>query len=515
MLSILIFLPLLGGVIAALVPRGSDHGGLRAGFVSLLFAVATLGIAIGLIADFDSSFGANLTFFGNVSANPGAVDQIQGLQHVTDVTWISQLGIHYKIGVDGLSLFMIALTALLWAGATAWSMFREWPRPRNYYLMLALGETAALGAFCAQDLALFVLFFDLMLVPFYFLIGIWGGERRVQATTKFVIYTLVGSFLMLAGAVATGILASDGGHVSFALSDLRAHPLSKGSQEWIFLFFAAAFLVKMPAFPFHGWLPDAYRAAPTPVLVVLSGVLSKVGAYGFLRIALPLYPDAAIHFQELLLVIALASILYGSVMAFTQYSATLVVAYSSIAQLGFITLGIFSLRSEGAQGAVLQMVNHGLVVAPLFFIIALLAARSGGTDDLRRMGGLATRAPVLAALFLIVALATLAMPGSANFVGEFLILTGVLKAKIVYALVAGAGVALAAVYMIRLYQRSMHNRLAPGVESRELTTQDGLVLVPVVAVIIALALYPQFVLHRSETAVGSSVPNSPESLFIR
>ena len=506
MLSILIFLPLVGGVIASLVPRASEDGGLRAGFVSLLFAVATLGITIGLIADFDLPRAVVGSSF----------DQVTGVQHVTDVNWISQLGIHYKLGIDGLSLFMVTLTALLWVGATAWSMFRPWPRARTYYLMLALGETAALGAFCAQDLALFVLFFDLMLVPFYFLIGIWGGERRVEATTKFVIYTLVGSFLMLAGAVATGILAaSDGGHVSFALSDLHANPLAKGSQEWIFLFFAAAFLVKMPAFPLHGWLPDAYRAAPTPVLVVLSGVLSKVGAYGFLRIALPLYPDAAVHFQELMLVIALASILYGSVMAFTQTSATLVVAYSSIAQLGFITLGIFSLRTEGAQGAVLQMVNHGLVVAPLFFIVALLAARVGGTDDLRRMGGLAFRAPVLAALFLIVALATLAMPGSANFVGEFLILTGVLKAKIVYALVAGMGVVLAAVYMIRLYQRSMHNRLAPGAESRELAIQDGLVIVPVVAVILALALYPQLVLHRSEPAVKASAATQPTTLGMR
>ena len=488
MLSILIFLPLAGGVAAALWPGSGRQGGLRAGFVSLLFAVATLGISIGLIADFDAG---------------------GGLQNVTNFTWISQLGIHYKVGVDGLNLFLIALTALLWVGATAWSLFREWPRARNYYLMLALGETAALGAFCAQDLALFVLFFDLMLVPFYFLIGIWGGERRVQATTKFVIYTLVGSFLMLAGAVATGILAAgDGQSVTFELSELATRRLSTGSQEWIFLFFAAAFLVKMPAFPLHGWLPDAYRAAPTPVLTVLSGVLSKVGAYGFLRIALPLYPDAAVHFQELLLVIALASILYGSVMAFSQDSATLVVAYSSIAQLGFITLGIFSLRDEGAQGAVLQMVNHGLVVAPLFFIIALLAARAGGTDDLRQMGGLAFRAPVLAALFLIVALATLAIPGSANFMAEFLILTGVLKAKIVYALVAGTGVVLASVYMIRLYQRSMHNPLARGNESLDLTTRDGLVIAPVVAVIVALALYPQFVLHRSEGAVTKSVDTS-------
>jgi NADH-quinone oxidoreductase subunit M len=494
MLSILVFLPLAGGIVAALWPGAGKQGGLRAGFVSLLFATVTLGITIGLIADFDSG---------------------GGLQQVTDFTWISQLGIHYKLGVDGLNLFLLALTSLLWVGATAWSLFREWPRARNYYLMLALGETAALGAFCAQDLALFVLFFDLMLVPFYFLIGIWGGERRVQATTKFVIYTLVGSFLMLAGAVATGILAAgDGQSVTFELSELATRRLSTGTQEWIFLFFAAAFLVKMPAFPLHGWAPDAYRAAPTPVLTVLSGVLSKVGAYGFLRIALPLYPDAAVHFQELMLVIALASILYGSVMAFSQESATLVVAYSSIAQLGFITLGIFSLRDVGAQGAVLQMVNHGLVVAALFFIIALLSARAGGTDDLGRMGGLAFRAPVLAALFLIVALATLAMPGSANFMAEFLIITGVLKAKIVYAFVAGAGVALAAVYMIRLYQRSMHNPLKPGAESRDLTTRDGLVIVPVVAVIIALALYPQFVLHRSEKAVSTSV-QQPAAAYIR
>jgi NADH-quinone oxidoreductase subunit M len=311
---------------------------------------------------------------------------------------------------------------------------------------------------------------------------------------------------MVAAAAATGVLATpEGGSTSFELSTLLERPLSEGSQEWIFLLFAFAFLVKMPAFPLHAWMPAAYTNAPTPVVAVLSGVLSKVGAYGFLRIALPLFPDAAAQYQELLLVVAVASILYGSVMAFTQTSATLVVGYSSIAQLGFITLGIFSLTDEGAQGAVLQMVNHGLVVVPLFFIIALLAARAGGTDDLRRMGGLALRAPVLAAVFLIVALATLAIPGSSNFAGEFLILTGVFKEKIVFAIVASAGVVLAAVYMIRLYQRSMHNRLAPGAESREMSVRDAAVILPVVAVILFLALYPQFILDRSEQAVQSTL----------
>ena len=509
MLSVLIFLPLAGGVLAALLPAG--RGGRVAGTVTLMFSLATLGVAIGLLAGFD--FGRDVTLFGSGDDRVVAAGSLQ--QHVTDVNWIPELGIHYKLGLDGLNLFLILMTAVLWAAAIAWSLLREWERPGLYYLMLALGETAVLGAFCAQDLALFVLFFDLMLVPFYFLIGIWGGPDRVRATTTFVIYTLVGSLLMLAAAVATGILATpDGGSTSFELSALRQNRLGEGSQDWIFLLFALAFLVKMPAFPLHAWMPGAYTNAPTPVVAVLSGVLSKVGAYGFLQIALPLFPDAAAQYQELLLVIAVASILYGSVMAFTQTSATLVVGYSSIAQLGFITLGIFSLTDAGAQGAVLQMVNHGLVVVPLFFIIALLAARAGGTDDLRRMGGLASRAPVLAALFLIVALATLAMPGSANFMGEYLILTGVFEAKIVYAIVAGAGVALAAVYMIRLYQRSMHNPAPAGAESREMSVADGLVIVPIVAVIAFLALYPQFVLERSEQAVQLSV-DPPALVAIR
>src|SRR5204863_1700582 len=233
-------------------------------------------------------------------------------------------------------------------------------------------------------------------------------------------------------------LSSDSvGHISFSIADLRAHTLGSGSQYWIFLFFAAAFLVKMPAFLVHGWMPDAYRAAPLPVLALLSGVLSKVGAYGFLRIVLPLYPAATSHFQELILLIALASILYGSVMAFTQTNVRLVAGYSSVAQLGFITLGIFSLRPDGATGSVLQMVNHGLVGAGIFLIVALIWERAG-TEDLVKLGGIALRAPVLAALFLIVALATLAMPGSANFVGEFYILIGTFQSKIVYAFVAAA-----------------------------------------------------------------------------
>ncbi len=320
-----------------------------------------------------------------------------------------------------------------------------------------------------------------------------------------IVYTLVGSLLMLVAAIATAILASDQvGELSFSLSDLRANVLGEGSQDWIFWFFAAAFLVKMPAFLVHGWMPDAYRAAPLPVLALLSGVLAKVGAYGFLRIVLPLYPDAALQFQDVVLAIAVASILYGSIMAFTQTNVRLVAGFSSVAQLGFITLGIFSLRPDGADGAVLQMVNHGLVVAPVFLIIALLAERSG-TEDLREMGGMATRAPVLAAMFLIVTLALLAMPGSANFIGEFFILNGTFQAKIGFAIVAIVGAALAAFYAIRLYQRTMHNRLPDGVESREISVPDSLAVAPLVACIVALALYPGLILHRGEASVDLSL----------
>jgi NADH-quinone oxidoreductase subunit M len=337
----------------------------------------------------------------------------------------------------------------------------------------------------------------------------------VQATTKFVIYTLVGSLLMLAAAVALGVLSTpSGGQISFNIADLAQHHLSSGSQEWIFLLFAAAFLVKMPAFPLHGWMPDAYRATPIPVLVLLSAVLSKVGAYGFLRIVLPLMPDASRHFQELMIVVAVVSILYGSILAFSQDEARLVVGYSSIAQLGFITLGIFSLDPKGAQGAVLQMVNHGLVTAALFLIIAVLAARAGGSELLSRMGGLAMRAPVLAALFLIAALATLAMPGSANFVGELYILFGIFSTKLAYGIVAAVGVALAAVYMIRMYQRAMHNRLGPGAESREISRVDFALVAPLIALVIALGVYPQFVLQRSEASTVSRVPSAANTVSI-
>ncbi|HEU0023337.1 MAG TPA: NADH-quinone oxidoreductase subunit M [Thermoleophilaceae bacterium] len=474
-LSIVLFLPLASGLVNAFVSPRIGRWLVLAG------TVGVLAYAVVLLFDFDSGAG--------------------GLQYVTDDRWIPELGIRYQLGIDGLNLFMVALTAAAWVPCTLVACFGDWDRPRLFFFHLALAETAVLGAFMAQDLALFIVFFDLMLVPFYFLIGGWGTGDRVRATTKFVIYTLAGSLLMLAGAIALGVLATPAGEpVSFSIAVIQERGVGEGTQHWIFLLFTLAFLVKAPLFPLHGWVPETYRSTPIVVLALLSGVLSKVGVYGFLRIVLPTMPDAAQYFQELVLVIAVFSILYGSVLAFSQDNVRLVVAYSSIAQLGFIVLGIFSLDDKGAQGAVLQMLNHGLVVIPLFLVIGAIAARAGGSESVGELGGMAKRAPALAALFLITTFATLAMPGSANFVGEILVLFGSFEDKLAYGVVASAGVVLAAVYMIRVFQRTMHNREAPAVKSRDLSRVELAGIVPLVAVIVALGVYPNFVTSRTEAA---------------
>jgi NADH-quinone oxidoreductase subunit M len=482
MLSILIWLP----AAAALV--GAIAGGQRVpGAVALAGSLASLGLAIALIAGYDGHSGQ--------------------LAHVVDVVWIRALGIHYKLGVNGLNLFLVAMTTLVFSLSLLAANLRSWRRPELFYLLLGIAQSAVLGAFLAQDLALFVAFFDLMLIPFYLLTGIYGGPGRIPATTKLVIYTLVGSLLMLAGAVALAVLSShqSGQPLNFTYTALKAAPLGGGTQDWIFLLFAAAFLVKMPAFPLHGWMPDGYREMPIEVLAIFSGVLSKVGAYGFLAIVLPILPAASAHFQTLLLLIGLASILYGSAMAFTQTNARLIIGYSSVAQLGFITMGIFALAPQGAQGALLQMVNHGIVVAPLFMIVALLAARAGGSEDIRDMGGIAMRAPVLATIFMIVTFATLAMPGSGNFVGEILILLGVFQTKMAFSIVAFTGVLMASVYMLRIFIRSMHNRAGPEVHSRELRWRDALVLVPFIGAITLFAIYPQIELSRAEKTVTTTI----------
>jgi NADH-quinone oxidoreductase subunit M len=487
MLSAIVWSPLVFGLVSLLAPRRF------APWIAGVGTVVTLALAALVAIGFD----------------PG-----EGMQYVEDVTWIPGLGIDYSLGVDGISVFLVLLTAIAWVPAVAFSATRGTDRAGLYYFMLLAGQTATLGAFLAQDLLLFVLFFDLMIVPFYFLFGIWGKDRgdvkASGATVKMIVFTLVGSLLMLVGAVAVGVIAADGGELTFSMAELAEKGLPSGSQNWIFWFFAAAFLVKMPAFPLHGWMPDAYRAAPLPALAVFSAVLSKVGAYGFLRVVLPIMPDAVELFQTTMLIIALASIIYGSVMAFTKLDLRLILGFSSVAQLGFITLGIFALDSTGANGALLQMLNHGLVVVPAFLIVALIAERTG-SEEIGPMGGVAKRAPVFAVIFLIVTMATLAIPGSANFIGEFYILNGVFNTDVAIAIIASSGVALAAFYALRMYQRTMHNPLPEGADSREISLRDGLIVVPMVLIIVVLAFAPQIILGDTSEAVDATVAISREA----
>lgn len=481
-LTILILLPVVLGIFAATAPRDQV---LRTGAFAALVPV---GWAISLLRNFSTT---------------------SDLQQYVDETWISQLGIHYSLGIDGLNIFLVALSVLAWAVAmfaASHSYADQIENPRMFVMLMALAETATIGAFVAQDLILFVLFFDLLLIPFYLLIGMFGEGDRRAATTKFMIYTLAGSLLMFAAAIGLGVAAQhDTGVLSFAYADLLRATISDDAQRLIFGGFALALLIKMPAWPLHGWMRDTYRATPLPVLIVLSAVVAKLGAYGFIRIVLPLLPNAVSEHQTTFLVISLISIVYGSVMAFSQSNVRLIVGYSSIAQLGFIGLGIWSLDDKGVQGAILQMINHGLVVIPLFLIVGMLRERAGGSESLDRMGGIAKGAPLLATVFLIVSLATLAMPGSPNFVGELYILFGALDSAFVYGLVAGLGVALAAVYMIRFFQRSMHNREGESVVAREIGAAELGLLLPAVLILLALAVYPQYVVEKVEPIAAPSI----------
>lgn len=487
-LTILLLIPLAGVLIASLMPV--KQIGPVAGIVTLV----QIGFLVPIVLDFKA--GTDMT---------GAVNEV----------WIPQLGIHYALGLDGLNLFMVCLVVVAWSVATFAAARREVEQPRMFYAMLALAEVGTLGAFMAQDLILFVLFFDLLLVPFYFLIGMWGADTELgnarKATATFMIYTLAGSLLMLVAAVALGVLTATQNQVpiNFTFAALASNPVSHTAQMWIFAGFMIALLVKMPIPPLHGWMPITYKATPLPVLIVLSAVVAKLGAYGFLRVVLPLLPEGVHGFQTLLLIFAIVGIIYGSVMAFSQDDTRLVVGYSSIAQIGFVLLGIFVLDGKGAEGAILQMINHGVVVIGLFLIIAFLGERAG-SEKLSEMGGLAKQAPLFATLFLIVALATLAMPGSANFVGETYILFGAFSEKFVWGVVASVGVVLAAVYMLRFFQRSMHNRGAVSDEetdarARELDGAELALLLPAILIILALAIYPQYVVERVEPNAAAAI----------
>jgi NADH-quinone oxidoreductase subunit M len=489
LLTATIFAPLVGALLLALVPARAAN---LAKLVALVASLLTLGLAVALAVAFDP-------------AEPG-------FQLGSSAEWVASLGIGYRVGVDGISLPLVLLTAVLTPLAVAGS-WRMTDRVRGYLAAMLVLETAVLGVFSALDLFLFYIFFDAVLIPSYFMIGVWGGQRRVAAAIKFFLYTLTGGLLMLVGILGLYYLQRKaGGEPTFDYEVLRDLPKSVGAQRWIFLGFFAAFAVKTPLFPFHSWLPDAYTEAPPTTTVLLAGVLSKMGIYGFLRMCLPMLPDAAREFEPLILVLAVTGILYAAVVAAGQRDFNRLVAYSSISHMGFMALGTFAFALQGIQGAVFYMVAHGIIVGGLFLMIGMLRDRVD-TLAIDQYGGLQKAAPRMAGVMLLLSLASAALPGLVGFVGEFLVLLGAFLHNRVAAVLAALGVILGAVYILWAYQRMWQGRLDERHRGLgDLSRREWAILGPVVAAILVLGLLPGPLLDRVEPAARQIVERlAPET----
>lgn len=425
-LSAVIFVPLLGAIVAVIVPRQIVWGW------SLAVALVDLALAVGLGLSFQTSNGA--------------------FQFVERQSWIPTLGLNYTLGVDGISLFLIILTPLLSVVAIAAS--RRQDREHTYFALMLLLTSGIQGVFLATNVFLFYVFWEVMLVPAYLLIGTFGGPRRTYAAIKFVIYTAIGSLLMLAGIIGLGAAASNAtGGFTLDLPTLLGH-VPVEAQGVLFLAFFAAFAVKVPLVPFHSWLPDAYTEAPVPVTIMLAGAMSKTGAYGFLRFCIPLFPDAARQAAPVIGTLAVIGILYCAVLALVQTDFKRLLAYSSVSHLGVVMLGIFALNTQGIEGGVLQMVNHGITTGALFLIAGFIEQRFG-TRSLEQFGGLARRLPVLAVVFCVAALSSLGLPGLNSFAGEFLALLGAFSANATFGILGTLVVIPAAWYLLRFFQSMM------------------------------------------------------------
>jgi NADH-quinone oxidoreductase subunit M len=454
--TILILLPLGAALVVWLLPWSSQ----TAGSLALLAALAEVGIWINALTRFD--FGA------------------PGIQFEQQRTWFDDLGVSYHVGLLGFSLWLVGMAVVVMAAAIAYAFWTGRERPRAYFGLMLFLTGAVVGVFSAQDLLLFYVFFEAMLIPLYVLVGVWGGAGRLTATIKFIIYTMAGSLLMLAAIVALGLQAG-----TFDLTALES------DNDWIFLGFVAAFAVKAPLFPLHGWLPDAYRESSPEVAAVLSGVVSKAAGFGFLYIAIFRFPEPANDLQPLLLALAAASLVYGSIVAFRAPDVRGVIAYSSLAQMGLITIGLFALNDLGRTGAVLQMVNHGLISAALFLLAGTIERRTA-TGDFDRLGGMARGRPALATLLLTIGVIALAVPGSTAFAGEFLILAGVFDQGWGWAVVGAVAIVLAAMYMLRLISAVLHQQVGSSVpaEALDLRPAELAIVVPLVGSLLALSVWP-------------------------
>ena len=435
-----------------------------------------------------------------------------GFQAVIDWPWIPLWGVNFALGVDGIAVMMILLTTFLMPLSVlgGWTGVRT--RVHWYHALMLILTTGMLGVFMARDLFLFYVMWELMLVPMYFIIGIWGGERRIYASIKFFIYTMVGSLLMLVAIIYLGVNAADPltGVPNFSYETaLAGHGMLSGKAVmWLFLAFFAAFAVKVPMFPFHTWLPDAHTEAPTAGSVILAGIMLKMGTFGFIRFSLPLFPEAAMHptVRAVILTLAVIGIIYGALVAMVQPDFKRLVAYSSVSHLGFVMLGVFALTVESMQGAVMVMINHGISTGALFFLVGMIYERKH-SRMIDAFGGIARVVPMFAALLTLVALSSIGVPGTNGFVGEFLVLAGSFRTAPVLTLLATTGVIFAAAYLLWAIQRILLNPLDKPENLRltDLNRRELAIMAPLVAVIIWLGVYPAPVLRRMESSARAVV----------
>ena len=488
-LPALVLVPTVGALLVVCLPRRRPE---LLKLVAVATSVVVGGMSLWLLKGFDASQGAEMQFTSRAD-------------------WISDLGVQWLLGIDGISLFLVVLTGVLFPIALL--AVDPGHDDRAYYAWLLLLEAGVMGVFCALDLVFFFLCFEVVLVPMYFLIGRWGHGNRAYAATKFFLYTMAGSALMLVGILAVAFLHADatGSSITFDLVAIaEAQAIDATAARWIFAAFALAFAVKVPIFPLHTWLPDAHTEAPTAGSVILAGVLLKLGTYGFLRFGLYLFPEASHFFAPVFLTLGVVGIVYGAVVATMQRDLKRLVAYSSVAHLGFIVLGTFSLNTEGIEGGLLQMVNHGVSTGALFLLVGMIYERRH-TRQIDELGGLQKAAPVMAAVFTVVMLSSIGLPGLNGFVGEFLVLVGAFNAHRWWAVLAAAGVILAALYLLWAYQRVFHGPAeGDNAEMPDLRLREGLVMAPLLALIVFMGVYPKPVIERMEPTVDALVAHIEE-----
>lgn len=486
-LTILTFFPLLGVLILLFLDKGR-HSAIKivAFILSLLNAIFSLYI------------------YFNFAAESSA------MQFSVNKTWIGSLGISYHLGIDGISLFLVLLTTFLTPLAilSSWSAITQ--KVKGYYISMLFLETGMIGVFVSLDLFLFYVFWEVMLIPMYFLIGIWGGPRRIYATVKFVLFTMTGSLLMLVAILVLYFMNhSFTGTYTFDLLEIIKLPIPLGAQFWLFFAFALAFAIKVPMFPFHTWLPDAHVEAPTAGSVILAGVLLKMGTYGFLRFCLPLFPNAFMDYGTLFSVLAIIGIIYGALVCIRQEDIKSLVAFSSVSHLGFVMLGLFALNVQGMEGGILQMINHGISTGALFLIVGMLYERRH-TRLISDFGGLSKKMPVFAAFFMIVTLSSIGLPGTNGFVGEFTILLGTFKSNVAYAVLGAVGIILAAIYMLWMYQRMMFGKITkPENENlKDLNLREKIILIPLILAIFWIGIYPKPFFNKMEPSVKNLLENA-------